>query len=242
MERRHPPVDFDLEPSWIWMAWKFGYDMNDIFGTLHEEYNTVPAPIQDMRSFHRDVKAIAEKAENKKDFCHLLSQNKINRLGYIASEWKATATLVMTTPESFECGNRERLKNAFSQFCQFFSYETLIHLTQQYLPIGDPDSRQQPNLLFNGKTNGSSSPPPSNTASKVAQGTTDKRTKPVKNSRGLVAHDCDSIVSVSGGRVKRRKVTPNRPRRRSQRLATKNQSSRLENAIYQDRFRSIRGS
>lgn len=45
-----------------------GVDEADLFGDLHERFNTVPMFIQDPQAFHRDVSELALRASNKADF------------------------------------------------------------------------------------------------------------------------------------------------------------------------------
>ena len=59
----------------------------DLFRTLHKQYNTVPYKIQGYEAFHHDVDEIAAEAEDKADFHRRLSLRRDQRIGEITRAW-----------------------------------------------------------------------------------------------------------------------------------------------------------
>ncbi|KAK7226731.1 hypothetical protein V2G26_014734 [Clonostachys chloroleuca] len=72
-------VDWDQDRNWIWPAWKFDYDLEEIFTTLHYQHNTIEIPLQDFTGFFYDVHAAANEASTREEFHRLLDQRKKQR-------------------------------------------------------------------------------------------------------------------------------------------------------------------
>ncbi|KAF4504050.1 hypothetical protein G6O67_008669 [Ophiocordyceps sinensis] len=82
MPWREPPlVDFEQEPQYRWPFWEVGCQEEDLFGELHQRFNTTPYPayIQDPESFHRDVLEIARQAHDKDDFFARMQRRRDER-------------------------------------------------------------------------------------------------------------------------------------------------------------------
>ncbi|KAF4506051.1 hypothetical protein G6O67_006173 [Ophiocordyceps sinensis] len=77
-----PAVDFDQQPEYQWPFWEAGFQEDDLFGELHQRFNTMPNPtfIQDPDAFHHDVAEIACKALDKDDFLARLQARRDERL------------------------------------------------------------------------------------------------------------------------------------------------------------------
>ncbi|RSL78392.1 hypothetical protein CEP51_008268 [Fusarium floridanum] len=78
--RKPPRVNFEEQAEFRWPFWKLGLKEDDLFGDLHERFNTVPMFIQDPDAFHRDVNEIARQSLDKKDFYSRLQQRRDQRL------------------------------------------------------------------------------------------------------------------------------------------------------------------
>lgn len=86
MSWRDPPVaDFDESEEFHWPSWRVGVDMADLFGDLHERFNTAPMYIQDAESFHKDVYELASRVSSKEDFYEQLQQRRDDRLDELKS-------------------------------------------------------------------------------------------------------------------------------------------------------------
>lgn len=81
MSWRNPPrVNFEEQAEYRWPFWKLGLEEDDLFGDLHERFNTVPMFIQDPDAFHHDVNELARQSLDKEDFYSRLQKRKDQRL------------------------------------------------------------------------------------------------------------------------------------------------------------------
>ncbi|KAM0438700.1 hypothetical protein ACHAPT_001457 [Fusarium lateritium] len=81
MPWREPPrVNFEEQAEYRWPFWKLGLNEDDLFGDLHQRFNTAPMFIQDPQAFHHDVNEIARQALNKEDFYSRLQKRRDQRL------------------------------------------------------------------------------------------------------------------------------------------------------------------
>ncbi|RMJ15129.1 hypothetical protein BHE90_002693 [Fusarium euwallaceae] len=78
--RKPPRVNFEEQAEYRWPFWKLGLQEDDLFGDLHERFNTVPMFIQDPDAFHHDVNEIARQSLNKEDLYSRLQQRRDQRL------------------------------------------------------------------------------------------------------------------------------------------------------------------
>ncbi|RSL68347.1 hypothetical protein CEP54_002887 [Fusarium duplospermum] len=78
--RKPPRVNFEEQAEYRWPFWKVDLDEDDLFGDLHERFNTVPMFIQDPDAFHHDVNEIARRALDKEDFYARLQKRRDQRL------------------------------------------------------------------------------------------------------------------------------------------------------------------
>lgn len=67
------PIVPDLDKEYGWPAWTILNEEN-LFGELHERFNTTPFFIQDPESFHRDVGELVREAHDKDHFYRLMEQ------------------------------------------------------------------------------------------------------------------------------------------------------------------------
>ncbi|KAK7424281.1 hypothetical protein QQX98_000549 [Neonectria punicea] len=74
--RKTPPQ----QAEYRWPFWKLGLEEDDLFGDLHERFNTVPMFIQDPDAFHHDVNKIACQAADKEEFYARLQKRRDQRL------------------------------------------------------------------------------------------------------------------------------------------------------------------
>ncbi|WAO94749.1 Hypothetical protein NCS54_01234700 [Fusarium falciforme] len=78
--RKPPRVNFEEQAEYRWPFWKLGLQEDDLFGDLHERFNTVPMFIQDPDAFHHDVNEIAHQALDKEDFYARLQKRRDQRV------------------------------------------------------------------------------------------------------------------------------------------------------------------
>ena len=98
MEAIRPDVDFLHDKEWRWPAWKFGLTNEDLFSTLHHQYNTYESPLQDFEAFHHDVSEIASRASSPEVFHQLLAERKQLRLQELLRGFEEVATQLTARP------------------------------------------------------------------------------------------------------------------------------------------------
>ncbi|KAI1746460.1 hypothetical protein F4782DRAFT_524433 [Xylaria castorea] len=91
MEARPPRPDWSLEHEWHWPCGKFGMSLDELFTTLHNQFNTWPAPIQDFKAFHSDVSEMSNTARTKEELFRALESRKTQRSEEMARAWNDIA-------------------------------------------------------------------------------------------------------------------------------------------------------
>ncbi|KAI0474746.1 hypothetical protein F4859DRAFT_481848 [Xylaria cf. heliscus] len=99
MEPRPPQPDWVFEREWHWDAWRFGMGMDELFTTLHSQFNTWSAPLQSFEAFHHDVWEISKAAATKEDLFLALEKRKKKRCEEMARVWDFMA-IYMTAGRS----------------------------------------------------------------------------------------------------------------------------------------------
>ncbi|CAH0033632.1 unnamed protein product [Clonostachys rhizophaga] len=104
MDPINPSVDWELDRSWLWPAWKFGLAYEDIFHTLHNQHNTVEIPLQDFRAFYYDVRELAAKASTRDELDRLLCERKQSRSTELLKAFDDAALQLAGDPSSLPGG------------------------------------------------------------------------------------------------------------------------------------------
>ncbi|KAI0410673.1 hypothetical protein F5X98DRAFT_359107 [Xylaria grammica] len=91
MEARPPRPDWSLEDEWHWPCGKFGMSLDELFTTLHNKFNTWPAPIQDFKAFHSDVSEMSNTARTKEELFCALESRRQQRSEEMAQAWNDIA-------------------------------------------------------------------------------------------------------------------------------------------------------
>ncbi|KAI0398828.1 hypothetical protein F4802DRAFT_104445 [Xylaria palmicola] len=91
MEPPPPQPDWAFEQEWHWPAWKFGMAMDELFTTLHSQFNTWAAPMQSFEAFKHDVWEISNAATTRDDFFQALEMRKKQRSEEMARVWDMMA-------------------------------------------------------------------------------------------------------------------------------------------------------
>jgi hypothetical protein len=87
MQTQHPCVDFASQPEYRWPAWKLGMQCQDLITTLHQQYNTYEATLQDFEAFHHDVLEISTSSSSTSDFHLRMEERKQLRLQEMTDTW-----------------------------------------------------------------------------------------------------------------------------------------------------------
>ena len=125
-----PRYDDMDEPGWAWPAWKFGLKREDLFGSLHDQYNTFASTIQDPEAFHHDVYEISSIAENIDDFRRLLADRKAQRMRELNESLESAALEIIANPRLI---GSEQWQYALQLF-RTKSFDSLVRYFASYLP------------------------------------------------------------------------------------------------------------
>jgi hypothetical protein len=108
MDAIRPPIDFGFYPEWRWPAWTLGMDLEDLFTTLHQQYNTGTIPLQDFQAFHHDVNELSRKAKTPEEFHRLMAERSEFRRKELLKSFESVAQQLagqpslLETPASYE--------------------------------------------------------------------------------------------------------------------------------------------
>ncbi|KAI0406316.1 hypothetical protein F4802DRAFT_110658 [Xylaria palmicola] len=97
------PCKRDLveEREFHWPAYSVGMKMADLWGSLHDDYNTLRIPIQCQRAFHLDVRELATAAKNHDEFHRLMAERSEARFREVESAHDDIAMSLIMTPGRF---------------------------------------------------------------------------------------------------------------------------------------------
>jgi hypothetical protein len=130
----------DPDSCWTWPFWKFGLKKDDLFGTLHDQYNTVPSPILDPEAFHHDVYEISQQAASADEFHRLLHTRKEQRLRELNETLESAAFEIIANPSLI---GTEQWQHAVQLF-RTKSLDSLVRYYASYLPSGSVHGHREP--------------------------------------------------------------------------------------------------
>lgn len=128
------------EPGWTWPAWKFGLKSDDLFTTLHAQYNTISSSIQDQEAFHHDVYEISQRASSAEEFHSLLSQRKQKRLMELTAALELASLEITADPTLIGTEKWEYAIHIFRDR----SLDALVRYFSSYLPSCPADAPLSP--------------------------------------------------------------------------------------------------
>lgn len=126
MDSRPTGVDY-FDPQWSWPSSKFNLPLDDLFGNLYDQFNTIPIPIQEPIAFHHDVSELCSAASTLSEFYVLLKQRRDQRVEELRQCWEAVSLRIATWPPSLK-GDEASLDERWAAFLHFsreFSFDTL---------------------------------------------------------------------------------------------------------------------
>lgn len=118
------------DPGWAWPAWKFGMKRDDLFTTLHEQYNTFSFSIQDPEAFHHDVYEISRDAETPDEFHRLMAVRRRQRLSELHESLESLAVEIIANPKLMDS---EHWQYALQLF-RTKSFDSIVRYFASYLP------------------------------------------------------------------------------------------------------------
>ncbi|CAN8097668.1 unnamed protein product [Discula destructiva] len=137
MDYDRPNPDFELEQEWWWPSYKFALPLDDLFGTLYTQYNTVAIPVQDPEAFHHDVYETCTVATTALEFHTLLAERRKLRLQELRESWGTVATHIAARPKLFSSHPASELEAAdmwgdFVYFSREFSFDALVRFFSHF--------------------------------------------------------------------------------------------------------------
>jgi hypothetical protein len=120
--------------SWTWPFWKFGLKKDDLFGSLHDQYNTVSSPILDPEAFHHDVYELSQQAGSADELHRLLHARKEQRLRELNESLESAAFEIIANPSLI---GTEQWQHAVQLF-RTKSLDSLVRYYASYLPSDHP--------------------------------------------------------------------------------------------------------
>lgn len=150
------------EPGWTWPAWKFGLKRDDLFNSLHEQYNTFAFSLQDPEAFHADVYEISHDADTAQDFHRLMADRRQQRLRELHQSLESLAVEIIANPKLMDS---EHWAYAVQLF-RTKSFDSLVRYFASYLP-GGYLSRDEPRSAGSSFSDATSVHTASTTASSV---------------------------------------------------------------------------
>lgn len=127
-------MDDPADSCWSWPFWKFGLKRDDLFGSLHDKYNTVPSPILDPEAFHHDVYEISQQAGSTDEFHRLLDARKQQRLRELNETLESAAFEIIANPSLI---GTDQWQHAVQLF-RTKSLDSIVRYYASYLPAGHP--------------------------------------------------------------------------------------------------------
>lgn len=122
------------DPEWAWPYWKFGLKRDDLFSTLHDQYNTFPSSIQDPEAFHHDVYEISHEASSASEFHRLMADRKQQRLHELNESLELASVEIIANPSLIGTAQWQYALQLF----RAKSLDSLVRYFASYLPDDHP--------------------------------------------------------------------------------------------------------
>lgn len=118
------------DPDLSWPAWKFGMKRDDLFTTLHDQYNTFTYTLQDPEAFHHDVYEISNHADTAEEFHRFMAARQRQRLSELQESLESLAVEIIANPKLI---GSDQWQHALQLF-RTKSFDSLVRYFASYLP------------------------------------------------------------------------------------------------------------
>ncbi|KAG6023406.1 hypothetical protein E4U19_004416 [Claviceps sp. Clav32 group G5] len=118
------------DPAQAWPAWKFGMKRDDLFTTLHDQYNTFSYTLQDPDAFHHDVYEISHDADTVDEFHRLMADRRQLRLRELRESLETLAVEIIANPKLMATEQWD----AAVQLFRTKSYDSIVRYFASYIP------------------------------------------------------------------------------------------------------------
>jgi hypothetical protein len=98
MDTIRPAIDFRFSLEWRWPGWKLGMDFEDLFTTLHQQYNIGTIHVQDFEAFHHDVDELCRQAKTRDEFHKLMAERSDLRRRELMEAFESVAVQLIARP------------------------------------------------------------------------------------------------------------------------------------------------
>ncbi|KAI0191335.1 hypothetical protein F4808DRAFT_465447 [Astrocystis sublimbata] len=148
--RLHIPHNIDWEgidndPLWGWPNHKFKYKEEDIFESLHAEFNSMAFAIQDPLHWFYDVHELSSTSETREEFEAALRNRRDERFKQIEQSWRSIVMELILKPTLWENPQMDRSKrwNSLIDISHHFSFDSIVAHFAHYSshrPDADPEA------------------------------------------------------------------------------------------------------
>ncbi|KAH0489174.1 hypothetical protein TgHK011_009617 [Trichoderma gracile] len=118
------------DPDISWPAWKFGLKRDDLFTTLHDQYNTFTYTLQDPEAFHHDVYEISHRADTAEEFHRFMAARQRQRLTELEESLETLAVEIIANPKLI---GSDQWQHALQLF-RTKSFDSIVRYFASYLP------------------------------------------------------------------------------------------------------------
>ncbi|ETS06925.1 hypothetical protein M419DRAFT_121743, partial [Trichoderma reesei RUT C-30] len=118
------------DPDISWPAWKFGLKRDDLFTTLHDQYNTFTYTLQDPEAFHHDVYEISHRADTAEEFHRFMAARQRQRLSELEESLETLAVEIIANPKLI---GSDQWQHALQLF-RTKSFDSIVRYFASYLP------------------------------------------------------------------------------------------------------------
>ena len=127
------PDDREIAES-MWDAYRFGFEPEDLWGTLFTRFNTQRTVIQDDEAFYYDVLGISRVARNREQFLDHLEKRRKERIHQINAAFTSMEHHFLRDRGLFGHDPMNRKSNKFFRLCSTGSLDALVLFIASFLP------------------------------------------------------------------------------------------------------------
>ncbi|KAI1130118.1 hypothetical protein F5Y10DRAFT_290143 [Nemania abortiva] len=136
MEPIIPRIGLGFDERLRWPCWKYGMRLDELFTTLHTEFNTWRAPLQTFEAFHHDVWELSNTATTRDELFRALAERRKQREEEMGEAWNNIA-------ERLALGHSVLPKACLAYIIRFFRTRSLDSmLAFLYNLLSDEDKKE----------------------------------------------------------------------------------------------------
>ncbi|ROW13857.1 hypothetical protein VPNG_03656 [Cytospora leucostoma] len=127
-------------PHLEWPSWKFQMELDDIFTTLPQQFNTMTIPISDRDAFYKDAAGLSYIAKTRAEFLQLLAERRDVRYEETTRAWRRTLATLLGDPAWLDTQVHDgaRFWSNTNRVATCQSFDSLVHFFAAFLGPPDP--------------------------------------------------------------------------------------------------------